>query len=138
MKPGEQVTGVRVVVGYYTGKIRGQIRVEGGLIPEQAVFYIHALTVEDARKLRDSEGDIGPDFWLNRMKRATVDARRIFVFECMPPGEYEVTLNYYPSSPLNIDVARRGITVTRNVVVTNGSETELALTLDLSVKREEK
>lgn len=113
---GGQVTGVRLVIEYGSGIVRGQVRVLNGTLPEGARLYVSARRPSAAEpSLPGSE----------------VDARGRFVFEGMPPGEYELRLAG------SFGQSRQRFTpVVQKVNVTNGVETEVTLTIDLNAKNE--
>ncbi len=78
LKPGEPVTGVRLVLGYGSGVIRGQINFENEPMPEGARYVVAA------RHLKQ-DSLLSPD-------SVFVDARGRFVITGVFPGEYEVHL----------------------------------------------
>jgi hypothetical protein len=100
LKDGENLTGVRLVLGYGTGTIRGEVVVQTGSVPEGLVVVGH------------TEG-------VTRSWRAEVDARGHFVLEGMPTGEYELTLAGPSLKPMK-----------RRVSVTTGVEAQVTFTLD--------
>ena len=107
---GWNVSGVRLVFGYGTGVIRGTVRVEGGTIP--------AGTQVDAAFIR-------PGSPLT-IAHTRVDARGQFVFERVPPGNYEVGVNAY------LQTGR--LSARQMVAISNGVVTEITLTLNLTGK----
>jgi hypothetical protein len=107
ISPGENVSGVRITVGYGTGTIRGTLKVEGGVMPSQ---YVSA-----------SFSRIGSPLVISYTR---VDARGRFVFEHVPPGNYEVVVTAY--------VDRRSVSGRQSVVSSNGVVTEVTVTLNLS------
>jgi uncharacterized protein (DUF2141 family) len=106
---GENISGVRLVVGYATGTIRGSVRAEGGTLPSNVYVYValvrpgNALTITSTR----------------------MDARGRFVFERVPPGNYEVVVTAY------LDNNKR-VTARQSVVASNGTLTEVTVTLNLN------
>ena len=125
---GETVSGVRVVIGYGTGVVRGEVITQGGtLTPDMRVRVT-------ARRL-DSNGPVGA---------ATVpDARGRFSLKGLVPGEYELTLSLMivtPSAPGAPAPPARGLPRTlakQNITVTNGTETQVTLVADLGAKDKE-
>jgi hypothetical protein len=108
IREGENISGLRLVVGYGSGVIRGTVRVEGGTLP--------AGTYMDAAYVR-----LGSSLTIGHTR---MDARGQFVFERVPPGNYEVGVNaYLPTGPVS---ARRA------VVTSNGVATEVTITLNMS------
>lgn len=78
---GEQVTGVRVVVGIGTGAIQGRVVITGGVLPAGT-----RLTVT-ARSLNSSGGAGGQN------RPAQVDATGNFRIDGLLSGSYEVRIN---------------------------------------------
>ena len=75
INPGEQVTGVRIAIGYGTNVLRGQLRLTGGALPEGALLSVNAYRA-------------GTEIVNGRGGR--VDPGGRFVIEGLTPGEYEL------------------------------------------------
>lgn len=120
---GEQVTGVRVVLGYGTGVVRGQLKTIGVGLPETVRPFVKARRI-------DSGLVIGNE--------ASIDASGLFRMENLPPGEYEIYLgSYYRSDeppPGYEELNDKLKTVKRRIAVANDTEVQVTLTLDLSQK----
>ena len=110
IRDAENISGVRLVVGYGTGSIRGTVRVEGGTLPPNT--YMDAAFVRPGSSLT--------------IAHTRVDSRGQFVFERVPPGNYEVGVNAYLQSGR--------VSARQTVVTTNGVPTEITITLNLSPK----
>jgi len=108
IRDGEDVSGVRLLVGYGTGTIRGTVRIEGGTLP--------AETGLDAAFIRPGSA--------LTIAHTRVDARGQFVFERVPPGNYEIGVNAY--------IPGRRVSARQMVAVSNGVVTEITVTLNLS------
>jgi protocatechuate 3,4-dioxygenase beta subunit len=117
--PGAQVTGVRVVIEYGTGAVRGVVKIENGSLPENARMFVSARRRGDAATGPASRG-------------AQVDSRGRFLLEGMATGEYELTLQTVIPG-----VQRRFPATKQNVTVTNGVEAEVTFTFDLNAKEPE-
>ncbi len=117
--PGAQITGIRAIIEYGSGSVRGLVRVENGTLPENARLIVYA-------QRRGEQG--GPT---NR--GAQVDSRGRFIIEGMSPGDYELTLQAF----LIGTPPRRIVPARQNVTVVNGVETEVTMTLDLEAKQPE-
>ena len=108
VKEGENISGVRLIAGYGTGVIRGTVRIEGGTLP--AGTHLDAAFIRPGSSLT--------------IRHTRLDARGQFIFERVPPGNYEVGVNAY---------LRTGPVSARQAVVTsNGVTTEVTITLNLS------
>lgn len=109
-----QIAGVRLVLEYGTGVLRGQVRIENGTLPENSSLFVSAR--------RPSQ--IEPT-----LPGAQVDARGRFLMEGLPPGEYELRLGGNLSG-------QRIRPVTQRVNVSNGTETTVTLVIDLNPQEE--
>jgi hypothetical protein len=119
---GEQITGVKIVMGYGTGVIRGQLNVVGGDLPATARFLVIGQRVGGAR------GTI-----LGQNGNVQVDARGRFVIENLMAGEYELQLVPVgmPGSP-----PLPGLRLEKQMVVVGAGESSVTFTLNLSEKKE--
>jgi hypothetical protein len=114
IQPGEIVSNIRIVLAYGTGVIRGQVKVEGGPLPNDAMLFVGLI--------RDG---------LATRSGAQADARGQFVIENLAAGTYEVTLQLVsfggrmPGPPQQ---------QRQTVTVTDGAETPVLFTLNLSPK----
>ncbi len=115
IKDGEQVKGVRIVVSYGNGSIRGVVRIENGELPPNARFFVGVSTPGDPRMQRTIAHS------------SEVDSRGHFLIEGLPAGTYEVRATLYiPNS------RTRRPSVTQQVSVTDGTVTEVSLSLNQS------
>jgi hypothetical protein len=113
---GVEVGGVRLVLEYGSGIVRGRVRVENGTLPESTRMYV------TARRPSQSE---------TSLPGVEVDARGNFVFEGLPTGQYQFRLAVQLGQS-----GQRIPPVTQNANVVNDTETEVTLVLDLSAKVE--
>ena len=111
----QSVSGLRVVINYGTGAIRGTVRLEGGASVADYRMYVNCKR-EGAR---DGTG-------------AQVDARGHFLIRNLAPGNYEVTfqLNSGPTRPQRPTPPQKQM-----VNVTNGTESEITFAGDLTPKQ---
>jgi hypothetical protein len=109
----QSVSGLRIIINYGTGAIRGTVRLEGGASLADSRIYVNSK--------REGERD-GTSI--------VVDARGHFVIKNLAPGTYEVTVQtgfgggaapYRPPPPQK-----------QLVSVTNGSESEVTFVVDLT------
>jgi len=124
----EDITGVRIVFGKGTGKIRGQVQITGGPLPDGWRMIVMARGEKNTVGFNSSSG------------YAEVDGKGRFAIEGLLPGEYELTLmarpEINPNSPPR-PVQNMPAPVTQKVVVTKGQEAPVTMTLDLSKKNQE-
>ena len=81
VKAGEQVSGVRIVLAYGSATIRGEIKVEGGTLPDDVGLGIQAK----------------PTGKTNENVYGSVDNRGRFVIEGLGVGSYDLVVNTYSS-----------------------------------------
>jgi hypothetical protein len=115
IKDGEQVTGVRLVVGYGNGTIRGLVKVENGELPTTARIGVW-LTI------------LGDDPANQRhLPSPNVDSRGRFIVEGLPAGNYEVNAAVYIPESRNAPPR-----VKQQVNVADGAVTEVTITIELN------
>ena len=114
MQPGQSVSGLRVVISYGTGIIRGTVRFEGGSLPVDSRAYISSKR----------EG-------ASAVSGAQLDSRGRFVISDLAPGTYEVTLQISVS---RISPHRPGPPQKQSVSVSNDAEAEVIFIVDLRPK----
>ena len=122
VEAGEQVIGVRVVIGHGTTVVRGQLRITGGALPEDANLFVKAVRLGTTR----SSGRGGQ-----------VDGRGQFAIEGLTAGEYELKLSVsfrLDSSPEKEKLAARMSKATQSVTVGNAQETRVTFIVDLAPK----
>ena len=105
LKDGEQVTGLRLVVKYLTGAIRGQIKVEGDeLLPNSRLsIWINSL---DPAGFEHQMGNT-----------PQLDSRKRFAMEGLAAGTYEVNVAVYePGRSDTTRIFKEQVTVTDNAV----------------------
>jgi hypothetical protein len=117
LKPGEQVTGVRVVVSYGNASIRGAIALENGTMPPGGRFYVWVRRISDDPNAPLTSFDASPQ----------MDSRGQFIIESLSAGTYEIHAGI-----LSRESGRNIFNKTQEVVVTPGSNTNVTIKLDLS------
>lgn len=120
VKAGEAVTGVRLILAYAKGAIRGQVNITGGQLPDGWKIIAFA-------NRRDDPGN-------HDGGHAEVDGKGRFAMEGLLDGEYELMvvahMNNRPTNQAPPSVRQR-------VRITNGGEMQVNVTLDLSKKEQE-
>lgn len=126
--PGEQISNLRAVFAFADGTISGEARISGGSLPEGirlSVVLRRYETISNARRLVPA----GPMIML--------DARGQFLVKDLVPGEYEVFLSpVFPGVELSPEfrskILPRFTQTRQTIAVSNGNETRVTLSLDLS------
>ena len=112
---GQNISGVRIYLSYGSGVIRGEIRIEGGTLPNDAMIYV-LLQQESAR-----------------VTTAQVDARGRFIISGLPAGNYDAVLQIisFGSSEMPRGMPR---TQRQSVVVSDDVESQVSFTFNLTPK----
>lgn len=108
LKDGEQVTGLRLVVKYLTGAIRGQIKVEGDELIPNSRLSVWINSLDTIRTWSQStSGDQSPQ----------LDSRKRFTVEGIAAGTYEVNVAVYEQGrPETTRTYKEQVTVADNAV----------------------
>jgi 5-hydroxyisourate hydrolase-like protein (transthyretin family) len=115
--PGEHVSGVKVVVAFGTGVIRGQVKFEGGAPREGSQIQIACRKAGN-----DSEPYIQP---------VMTDLRGRFDFEGLLTGEYELSMTAMVA-PVTAGPPSPPRLAKQMVSIVNGMETEVTFVIDLN------
>jgi hypothetical protein len=113
---GENINGLRLIVGMGNCVIRGELKIANGTLPEGVQFVISAQRV----------GDSSPQ---NRYE-ANSDARGRFVLDGLMPGDYEISAGseFFINGPVAAPV--RFKEAVKTVSVTNENEVQITITLE--------
>ena len=119
VRPGEDISGLKIVIGAGSCVLRGDVKIEGGPLEGVNLYVMYRPTNADPQ----------------RFYRADLDARRHFVIKDLIPGEYELVIG-----PMSVEISgekgsrmkNRMPTVKQTVAVGAGSEVEVSLTLILN------
>jgi len=124
---GEEVAGLRVIVAYCNGSIRGQVKVVGGPLPPGARMSLVADPpgLDDDRLL----------FVMMSPVSVEPDLRGRFLISNLKPGEHRVALLVTGLNELGSDSPFSRVIRSEPVTVSDGSETEMTITLDLTPKQ---
>ena len=112
IKAGEQISGLRIIVVYGTGSIRGTIKVENGPLPTGARLMTRVAKPED------------PSFMA---RPGEVDVRGRFAVEGIPSGSYDLYVQCFIPGLRGRPPSSR-----QSVTVTDGSVIEVELVIDLN------
>lgn len=108
LKDGEQVTGVRLVLKYLTGSIRGQVKVEGSDEPPNARMSIWLSVVDAGRSGQPA---------IVQNSSTEVDSRGRFLLEGLPAGTYEINVAVFdPGRYDTTQITKQQVTVMDNTV----------------------
>lgn len=113
LKAGEHITGIRLVLVYGTSTVRGQVKFENGT-PPRNVRVIARLWPPVRTQTRDP------------VAAAFVDSRGSFLIQHVPAGKYTLIV-----SSVSV-IGGRVPTATQDIVVTEGGNSEVTLTLDFT------
>lgn len=119
IKEREQITGLRVVVGYANASIRGTIKLPTGLeLPARPRLRVFVRRTDEQV----------PNSYIAPVE---ADTRGNFRFDNLIPGTYDIVVNVLisatPAQPQRIPPARQ------TVVVTNGAVADVTITLQMPV-----
>lgn len=110
LKAGEHISGVKIVVSYGTGSIRGEVKVENGPLPAggRATVWI--------KRVGATESKIEPH---------NLDSRGHFLIEGVAAGDYEINVN------ANMPGRPPPASAKQSISVTEGAITDVVMILDL-------
>ena len=114
VKEGEQVGGIRVVIAYGNGSIRGVVKLENGSLPTGVQMYVRL----------GKPGETSPG-----LRPTQIDARGQFLMEGIPPGNYELRVMFFGAGVPTVPPGSK-----REVSVQNGVVTDVILTVDLTTQ----
>lgn len=130
VRPGEKVSGVRIVAHRAQGRIRGQVRIAGGALPDG-----WRLDVSASRPTSADESNSGARMPASAERTggyAFVDEKGRFVIEGLTAGEYDLSIT---TVKLGANGSRQMLSPpvsNQRVTVRDGVETSVTLTLDIS------
>lgn len=117
LPPGQDISGLRVHVTYGTGVIRGLVKSEGAPLPSDSLFTVTVMRPGEGERFGDQ-----------------VDSRGRFLVKGVPPGTYEVTLQTISLGSQTGMLRTFPRPLKQTITVTDGAETEVTFTLDLTKK----
>jgi hypothetical protein len=110
IEAGEQISGLRLVLGYGSGSIQGVIHISNGSLPPGAKLIARALT---PRK------DEPP------LRYTYVDSQGRFLIQNLPAGEYGLVIGMMESSARLAE---------QKIVVSDNTTTETIINVDLATR----
>lgn len=129
VRPGDKVTGVRIVAHRAQGRIRGQVQFTGGALPDGWLLQANASLPVSADELKP--GARMPVSVKRAGGSAFVDEKGRFVIERVPAGEYELSIFMFKRLANGSQGESRPVS-NRRVTVRDDAETSVTLTLDIS------
>jgi hypothetical protein len=109
LKDAEQVTGVKIFVGYGNASVRGVVKIENYVLPPEARIYVQLMK---------------PGEEISYLRPVMVDDRGNFFIEGIPPGQYEI------SASVMSRLVRK--TVKQAVTLTDGVVTDVRIPVDVA------
>jgi hypothetical protein len=130
VRPGERVSGVRIVVYRAQGRIRGQVQIVGGALPDGWRVDANAERPESAdESKRGARMPVSID---RTGGYALVDEKGRFVIERLSAGEYDLSITLVkPGANGSREVVNSPVS-NRRVNVRDDVETSVTFTLDIS------
>jgi Carboxypeptidase regulatory-like domain len=118
VRSGEDINGIRLVLGAGSSVLRGDVKIEGGPLEGVNLYVMY----------RPTNGDP------HRFFRAELDARRHFVIKGLTPGDYELMIG-----PMSVEISgekgsrmmNRMPTVRQTVAAGAGADAEVTLVMTL-------
>jgi hypothetical protein len=124
IRQGEQLTGIRVVLGYANAALRGQVKIVGGTLPDGVRLIVNLRRM-------------GPTIYYQ--DDTPVDERGRFFAPGLMPGDYELKLSYSAPGPLpreSIAQILSAISKAKQTVsAANGATAEVPITIDLGQEK---
>jgi hypothetical protein len=130
VRPGEKITGVRIVAYQPQGRIRGQVQITGGALPEGSHFQINAARPAPADESKSSAR--APASVEGTGGYALADEKGRFVIDGLPAGEYDLSINLVKR---NADGSQQSVSLpgsSQRVTVRENAETSVTIPFDPS------
>jgi hypothetical protein len=129
VRPGEKITGVRIVANRAIGRIRGQLQITGGALPDNWRLGAHAMQSPSAGEARSNDR---PPVSINRTSGSSiVDEKGRFVIEGLPPGEYDLLITLSTLLPNGGSETSGPPVLNQRVTIRENGEASVNMTLDL-------
>ncbi|HEY6402137.1 MAG TPA: carboxypeptidase-like regulatory domain-containing protein, partial [Blastocatellia bacterium] len=136
VKPGEMITGVRIVAFRPQGRIRGQVQIVGGALPDG--WRLHASAMRPINPDELKQGARPPVATDRGGGSVEIGKQGRFVIEGLPAGEYVLSVH-----PVRVTGDGSWSSVdspgtNQQVIVRENDETTVTVTFDLSGKNQPK
>jgi uncharacterized surface anchored protein len=95
---GGSITGVRIVMAYGNGIVRGQVALKSSELPAGTPLFVFARRADSPSITASTQ----------------TDARGSFILEWLAPGEYELTVGVRGQGGMRLSAARQTVRVTNN------------------------
>jgi hypothetical protein len=128
VRPGEEITGVRIMLYQAQGRVRGQVQIAGGALPDGLRLHARATRSEPAGEANPSDRIPVAHNIISRS--AFIDDKGRFVIEELPVGEYDLFI----ATVRQTANGNREDSVWSNqrVTVSENAETPVTITIDLN------
>jgi hypothetical protein len=130
VRPAEKIDGVRIVTHQAQGRIRGQVQIAGGALPEGSYFQINAARPAPAGESKSSArapASVGEPGGYDR-----ADEKGRFVIEGLPAGEYDLSIIFVKRNADGSQQAASFPGSNQRVTVKENAETSVTISFDPS------
>jgi carboxypeptidase family protein len=128
VRPGEEITGVRIMLYQAQGRIRGQVQITGGALPDGLRLSARATRSEPAGEANPSDRIPVTSGRISRS--AFIDDKGRFVIEDLPAGEYNLSIN--AATRIANGIREDPLQANQRVTVSENAETPVTITIDLN------
>jgi hypothetical protein len=128
VKPGERVTGVRIVIYRVMSRLRGQFQIAGGPLPDDWQLVVSASRPASAGEANsEARTPVSYDWGSGQ---AVVDEKGRFVIERLSPGEYDLSIGL--STPIAGGGRQTRSILNQRVIVRENDDTPVKISIDLN------
>ncbi|HEV2666083.1 MAG TPA: hypothetical protein VG324_14290, partial [Blastocatellia bacterium] len=128
VRPGDEISGVRIMLYQAQGRIRGQVQITGGALPDGLRLHARATRSEPAGESNPSDRISEPRGRISRS--AFIDDKGRFVIEDLPAGEYNLSINV--ARRIANGIREDPLWSNQRVTVSENAETPVTITIDLN------
>ncbi|HEU0180388.1 MAG TPA: carboxypeptidase regulatory-like domain-containing protein [Blastocatellia bacterium] len=128
VRPGEEITGVRITLYQGQGRIRGQVQITGGALPDGRRLIASARPSATADESKAS--DRVPVAIYGVSRSTIIDEKGRFVIEELSAGEYALSISALRQTA---DGSRESSPLSnQNIIVRENGATSITITIDLN------